>query len=354
MPKIIEVACAVPKNEITQDKIKLFAKEMYGGKIAIDHLLPVFENAQIDKRYFAADLSWVSHDHDFGETNDLYIKTALELSEEAVLKLCKSCEIKSTDFDIIYFISTTGLSTPSIDARLMNRILFNPHIKRVPIWGLGCAGGAAAIARAAEYLQAFPEHRALIIAVELCGLSFRREATKSNIVSTAIFADGAAACLMIGDRVELESKKPRPTPQVVGSLSTLFPDTLDVMNWKITRDGFQVGLSRDIPSITHSLVLANINKLLDRYKVNLSNLRHFVMHPGGAKVLHAYADALKLEKEQLHFSADILREYGNMSSATVFFVLDRVLNSSLNQPGYGLVSALGPGFSSELTLLKWN
>ena len=356
MPRIAGVTHAVPKHSIPQSEARAFAQKVFGENETVERLLPVFDSAQIDQRNFSVPMDWFGSPHTFTEVNDLFIETALDLSVEVVLSLARRCKIETTDFDAIFFISTTGLSTPSLDARLFNRIPMNPHIKRVPIWGLGCAAGAAGLARAAEYLRAFPKHRALIVSVELCGLAFRSEMTKSNLVATAIFGDGAAACLMVGD--DVPQIAPGIEPQVLGSLSTIYPDTLDVMNWRITSEGFQVGLSRDIPSIVKSLVRENIEEFLEQNDLDFSQIRHWVMHPGGAKVITAYSEALSLEKEALHFSAEVLRDYGNMSSATIFFVLERILSHANECPdqgkGYGLASALGPGFSSELVLLNWN
>src|ERR1035437_9619451 len=237
MPKIAGVATATPKNTITQENIKIFANKVFNENDQLRRLMPVFDNAMVEKRYFTADLEWFGVKHDFTEVNDLYIESALKLSEEAVCKLADQCGIKTTDFDIVFFVSTTGLSSPSIDARLFNRIKMNPHMKRVPIWGLGCAGGAGGLSRAHDYLKAYPTHRAPIIAVELCGLAFQmNDYSKSNIMSTARFGDGAAAVLMVGDHVKLNDNHCAHL-STVGSYSTIYPDSLDVMSWRITSEG---------------------------------------------------------------------------------------------------------------------
>jgi alkylresorcinol/alkylpyrone synthase len=353
MPKIAGIATAVPEYSLKQSDIKSFAQSIFSNSGNIDRLLPVFDNALIEERHFAVDLEWFATPHSFTEVNDLYIEKALDLSEEVVLKLARSCNMATTEFDMIIFVSTTGLSTPSIDARLANRVALNPHIKRLPIWGLGCAAGAGAIARAFDYARAYPSAKVLIVSVELCGLAFQRELSKHNIIASALFADGAAACLVVGDEVKIENDT-IAHPKILASLSTIYPDTLDVMGWTVTSDGFKLLLSKDIPTIVTEEVKQNVTELLEREGISLADIRHFVTHPGGAKVLDAYQDALALKPDDLRHARNVLKWNGNMSSATVFFILHETLKETLDETGsYGLVSALGPGFSSELVLIHW-
>jgi alkylresorcinol/alkylpyrone synthase len=347
MPRIAGVATAVPEHVLEQAEAKQRVLKMFGP--AAERLLPVFDNAQIDSRHFVRDIEWFEASHDFTETNDLYIEETLKLSERVVVGLAERCGIATTDFDAIFFVSTTGLSTPSIDARLFNRIALSPHIKRIPIWGLGCAAGVGGIARAFDYVKAYPKERTLVLSVELCSLAFQRsDQSKSNLIATALFGDGAAACLVVGDDVDM------PGPRVLRSLSTIYPDTLDVMGWRITSNGFGIVLSRDIPSIVDSLVAKNVCELLEAANIPLTSIKHFIAHPGGMKVMEAYQKSLELPVDALKNSLDVLREYGNMSSATVLFILERFLSSVLPGSGeYGIISALGPGFSSELVLVQW-
>lgn len=316
-------------------------------------MMPVFDNAMIDQRYMSVDLDWFRTPHDFTEVNDHYIEQALALSEEVVCGVADNYGIGTEEFDAIIFISTTGVSTPSIDARLFNRIKLNKHIVRIPIWGLGCAGGAAGLSRAFDYATAHPGAKVLVVAVELCGIAFKPELAKSNIISTALFGDGAAACLILGDEVSRKETE-HVQPTIVGSLSTIYEDTLDVMGWKISSRGLEVVLSKDIPNIVTSLVKENICELLDRYSLSLDDIHYFVAHPGGTKVLGGYKEGLGITDHELRHSLGVLREYGNMSSVTVYFILQRFLEECREPDGAaGLLSALGPGFSSELVLLKW-
>lgn len=357
MPRIAAVSTANPTHVIPQEEIKKFAKSLYGEHELFTRLLPVFDNVKVQKRHLSADLEWFRSKHSFTQTNELYIKTAVALSERVAIDVATQSGIDTGGFDVVFFISTTGLSTPSIDAHLFNRISLNPHIKRIPIWGLGCAGGAAGLARAYDYLMAYPRHRALIIAVELCSLSFQiNELNKTNIVSAALFGDGAAACAVFGDLVPSpEHSDAHSQPSLLGSFSTIYPNSLDIMSWQATADGFKVRLSQDIPSIVTSLVKRNIEEFLCDLKISLSEIHHFILHPGGTKVLQAYADGLNLPIDKLENSFNILCEFGNMSSATVFFVLKRFLEARNQQSGeYGLIGSLGPGFSSELVMLQWD
>lgn len=353
MPYLAGVSTATPPNILEQQDAKYLARQLFGSQA--DHLLPAFDNALIDRRHFATPMEWFSQPHTFTETNDRYIETSLLLAEEAINSLAQQCSIGIEEFDAIFFVSTTGLSTPSIDARLFNRIPLNKHIKRIPIWGLGCAAGVASIARASEYVRAFPTHRALVVSVELCSLAFQlNDRSKSNIIAAALFADGAAACLVVGDEVE-QSQNAFSHPSILGSLSTIYPDSLDVMGWRISSEGFKIVLSKNIPSIVTTLVRENIEELLAAHGISIQDIKHYAAHPGGAKVMEAYAEALALKNGELQRSLDVLREFGNMSSATVFFILEKLLRETESKSGtYGLVSALGPGFSSELVLLRWN
>jgi len=350
MPKIAGVFTAVPEHTLYQTDVKQFARYVFNSQENIDTLLTVFDNAQIEKRHFVVDLDWFAEPHNFTEVNDLYIEEALTLSERVVCGLADQVGISTKEFDAIIFISTTGLSTPSIDARLFNRIALNNHIVRMPMWGLGCAGGAAGIARAFDYATAHPKAKVLVVSVELCGLAFKDRVTKSNIISTALFADGAAACLITGNEVELNAAG----PAILGSLSTIYDDTLDVMGWHISEQGLEVVLSKDIPSIVTTLVKENISELLERYHLTFSDITHYVTHPGGRKVLEGYKHGIGVTDQDLRHSLNVLREFGNMSSATVFFILERFMKEvQEGNKEYGLLSALGPGFSSELVLLQW-
>jgi alkylresorcinol/alkylpyrone synthase len=354
MPRIAAVATANPSHAVSQEHARSFAAQIYGDNKVFLRLQSVFDNAGVSTRYVSADPKWLASQPSFTETNDLYCREALALSERVTLEVCESCKISPADFDVVFFLSTTGVSAPSIDAHLFNRIGLNPHVKRIPIWGLGCAAGAAGLARAYDYLKAYPCERALVLSVELCSLSFRgKNASSTDIVASALFGDGAAACAVFGDEVP-STTSGRLEPTLLGSLSTIYPNTLEVMGWRGTSAGFEVQLSQSIPQIVTTHVKDNIETLLKKHALSIDNLEYFVFHPGGAKVLNAYADGMRQPAQRFESSFGVLRDFGNMSSATVFFVLQRELqNHPAESNDYGLVAALGPGFSSELVLLRW-
>ncbi|MBZ5494918.1 MAG: type III polyketide synthase [Acidobacteriia bacterium] len=349
MSVITSVGTAVPGHRVGQDVAQRLCRALFRDAFAdIDRLLPVFDNALIGNRYFSAPLEWFESEHSLAEKNRLYIETALEVGNAAISTCLERAGLGPEDIDHLFFVSTTGLATPSMDARLINILRLRPDIRRTPIWGLGCAGGVAGLSRAYEYTQAFPRERALVLALELCGLTFQRnDLSKSNLVATSLFADGAAAVLVSG------SETAGVGPRILSSRSTLWYDSLDVMGWDVNDQGLKVLFSRDIPAIVRSLVLPAITAFLATRGIAVHELRHIVAHPGGAKVIEAYEQILGLENGRMKRARDVLSRYGNMSSPTVLFVLEDFLQAGAIHPGeYGLVTALGPGFSSEMILIQ--
>lgn len=356
MPRIASVGTAVPPYEIAQTDVQSFARQIFGEAFKdIDRYMPIFENAQIQKRHFCVPLDWFGEEYGVGSKNDLYIENAKLLAAAAIHQCLEQSGLDPKDIDHLYFISTTGMATPSLDARLIYEVGFRPNMKRTPIWGLGCAGGAVGLSRGYEYAKAFPKQRVLVVSVECCGLTFQRNRlTKSNLVATSLFADGAAAVLIEGDEVQSHATLPQTGfPRIVDTMSMTWEDSLDVMGWNITDEGLEVLFSRDIPTIVHSLMKPNIDQFLEDNEVRTEQISRYITHPGGMKVIEAYRESLGLEEEALKYPRDILKNYGNMSSASVLFVLRENL-SDPGEPGtYGLVTALGPGFSSELVLVEW-
>jgi alkylresorcinol/alkylpyrone synthase len=256
--------------------------------------------------------------------------------------------------DHVVFVSSTGESTPSLDARLANLLGFRQDVRRTPIWGLGCAGGAAGLSRARDFALADPAARVLLVALELCSLTFQRgDLDRRNLVATSLFSDGAAAAVVMGADAEPAGDAPSHSLELLASRSTLWPDTLDVMGWTVDQKGFHVVFSRDIPSIVRSWVRANLEEFLAANALELGDVAHVIAHPGGPKVLAAYATSLGLPMEAFRHAREVLRTCGNMSSPTCLFVLERTLEAGDFHPGeLGVVSALGPGFSSEYLLIR--
>lgn len=316
---------------------------MFSGAFRdIERLTPIFDNVLVEGRYFCVPMEWFEEDHTFPEKNALYVEHALDLSAKAALRALDRADVAPEEVGAIFFVSTTGLSTPSLDSKLIFELGLSEHTRRVPIWGLGCAAGAAGIARAAEYARLYPEQKVLLVAVELSGLTFQRgDRSKSNLISTSLFADGAAAAVLGG--AEGESG-----PEILGSHSTTWPGTEDVMGWELIESGLKVRLSRSVPDIVRGRLRENLRIACDSLNLRFEDVEHFILHPGGAKVLDAFEAVLGLAPGALTFSRGVLREHGNMSSATVLFILGRFLESGEFADGdLGVLSAMGPGFSAE-------
>ncbi len=360
MPAILSVGEAPPEYEITQTEAMNFSRKLFTDAFHdIERLLKAFQHGQIIKRHFARSIEWFSKERSFKEKNDAYIESAIQLGTKAIQNCLQNKDylkkpINYEDIDAIFTISSTGLATPTIEARIMNILPFSVHTKRIPIWGLGCAGGASGLSRAYEYCLAFPTAKVLVLTIELCSLTFQKnDLSKSNLIGSSLFADGVACALVVGDRVEKESISHLTAyPTILATRSTTMKDSLDVMGWEVKENGLYVVFSKDIPSIIEKWLKPNVNSFLFEYDCKLEELQHFIAHPGGKKVLDAYLKSLQLPAEMLEISANVLKNYGNMSSATILYVLNRTMKVAKNHD-MGLATALGPGFSSELLLLQW-
>ncbi len=350
MPKLIAIATEDAPLKVDQDEVKDFVRQMFSGRRSdIERLLNVFGNTSVRTRHFTEAKSWYGEEHGFAERNEIYISRAVEMSELSVKKCLDMTGMKPSDINHVFFISSTGISTPSIDARLYNVLGLSQHVRRTPIWGIGCAGGAVGLSRALEYTTAKPNDSALVIAIELCGLTFQKDdVSKSNLVGTSLFSDGAAAAIVVGDDHGMHSHS---GVELLNSLSTIYDDSLDVMGWDVLDSGLRVVFSKDIPTIVRDSVRQNVEEIASQNGLKLTDINHYVVHPGGQKVLDAYEESLGLENNELRFSRKVLREHGNMSSPTVLYVLKEFMSDHHYAPGdYGLISALGPGFSSELIM----
>jgi len=339
-PRVLSVATVVPKHRVVQSTARDFARAMFSGVYKdVERLLPVFDNVEIDGRNFCVPPEWFYEDHTFPEKNALYVEHALDLSEKAAHRALDKAGADPSEVGAIFFVSTTGLSTPSIDSQLLPRLGLSEHTRRVPIWGLGCAAGVGGLARALDHARVYPEEKVLLVGVELCGLTFQwGDHSKAGLVSTALFADGAAAAVLGDD----------PGPELLGSHSTTWPGTEDIMGWEIIEAGFKVQLSRSIPQLVRERMPQNIETACSSVGLAREDVEHLVTHPGGAKVLDAFEEVFGLGPGGLVLSREVLRDYGNMSSVTVLFILERFLESGAYAPGeYGVISALGPGFSAE-------
>ncbi len=349
MPRICAVSTAVPEYCVTQDTAEEFARNLFSNHIAdLDRLLPIFVNSGIDKRYLSAPLEWFSEPHSLEEKNQRYVELATELSHNAVRKLLETCSLDPSEIDYLIFVNTTGIATPSIDARIINKLNLRDSIRRTPIWGLGCAGGAAGISHVYHHALGHPNEKIVVVAAELCGLTFvADDFSKSNLVASALFGEGAAAVLVNGDEVSSDGI------EILATNSRFCPDSLDVMGWSVVNKGLQVVLAQRIPKIVKATSREDLTAFLLQHNLSLEDIEAFLFHPGGTKVVEAYEEALALSDGQLALSRDILRDYGNMSSVTVLFVLERFMRDRKSSgDGHGLISALGPGFCSESVLMR--
>jgi alkylresorcinol/alkylpyrone synthase len=340
----------VEQTDVRNLVYTLFSKEYRG----LERLMPVFENTQIQTRYFSKPLEWFGEEHNFIESSAAYTETASNLTFEAASQAMKNARLQPSDIGMVVVVSTTGISTPSLDAKLIQRLALPHHTRRLPIWGLGCAGGVAGLARAGELCATLPTNTYLLfVAVECCSLTFQRnDISKSNIVASSLFADGAAA-VILGNPSQTSNDESSSKLSICGSYSFLFDDSEDIMGWDILESGLKVRFSRDIPSFIAAHVPQRLMEACSVWGIERERLRHFVVHAGGAKVLQAYHDALSVPLSELEPAYSVLREHGNMSSASVLFALQRFLASKPASGEYGVMMALGPGFSAEFVLFRW-
>ena len=346
VPRLSAVATAVPPYPLDQDDVIERVKLLFGCAPDLDRLLPVFLNTGIHRRYSCVPLEWYDTAHGWPERNRIYLSSALDLLEAATNRaLCLTGRHKD-DIDSIVVVSTTGIATPSLDALLIERMGLRSTVQRLPIFGLGCAGGVLGLARAASQAAVAPGKTVLFLVVELCALSFRRDDwSKSNIVATALFGDGAAAALLSTDG---------EGPTLVAAGEHTWPGSLDVMGWEVADDGLRAIFSRDIPKLVTTQLQEAASEFLARHGLAIDKVDRFVCHPGGAKVIAALEHAFGLAQGALVEARAVLRDYGNMSAATVMFVLERMLAEARATGArweHALMNALGPGFTAGFLVI---
>jgi len=347
VPRILALATAVPPFRLGQPEVAERARHLFAETGAeIDRLLPVFARAGIEQRFSCVPIEWYEQRHGWVDRNRIYVESAVALLEEAALAALDQTGLTPADIDATVTVSTTGIATPALDAILAGRMGLRADIKRTPVFGLGCAGGVTGLARAAELARANPKARILVLVVELCALCFRRDDTsKSNVVATALFGDGAAAAIVSCNPVP----GARPGPAIGMGGEHLFPDSLDVMGWDVAENGLKAIFSRDIPTLVRAEMGGLVRQFLAEQGLTLGDIARFVCHPGGAKVIDALEETFGLAHGALTSAREVLRHYGNMSAASVLFVLERVLAEGAQ--GRMLMTALGPGFTATYLLL---
>lgn len=344
-PRLTAIATALPRHRIEQAAFKNFSERVFGSRgDTFERLSDVYENAGIATRYAVAPLAWHAEAHGWRSRQRIFCDAALELLQSAAERCLDRAGRSPSEVDGIVTVSTTGIATPSLDARLMERMDFRRDVQRLPVFGLGCAGGVLGLARAAALARAAPGQCWLLLVVELCTLTFRpSDASKSNIVASALFGDGAAAALVTCDA---------GGPVISAWGEHTWPDSLDVMGWRIEDDGFGVLFSRDIPNLVHRDMMPAVDAFLRKHGLARRDIADWLFHPGGAKVLDALEAGLGLAPGGLTHARAVLREHGNMSAPTALFVAERALSQGAT--GRLLTAALGPGFSAGFVLLEAN
>jgi alkylresorcinol/alkylpyrone synthase len=348
--KIVSVTSAFPAKAYSQESISGALKQIWRDRLnhpaAFDRL---HANCGVQQRHMLLDLEDYEGIENFGQSNDLWIQAAEDLGEEAITKAARCAQIDLSSVAAFFFVSVTGIASPSIDARLVNRLRLARSIKRIPIFGLGCVAGAAGIARAADYVRAFPDQVALLLSVEICSLSWQHDdLSTANFIASGLFGDGAAAVIVAGDQTGLEGV------QVIATRSSFYPDTEDVMGWNISERGFRLVLAPTVPDVIETYLRDDVDGFLGAQGLTRGDIASWIIHTGGPKVLRAIESTLELSSGALDASWSSLRRVGNLSSASVLLVLEEFLRNRRGEPGtYSLLAAMGPGFCSELVLLRW-
>lgn len=307
----------------------------------------------VNGRYFSRKLEEYAALDTWGKTNNVWIETAVDLGEKALDCALKQAGLKRERIDALFFVSVTGVASPSIDAKLVNRMGLSPNIQRNPLFGLGCVAGAAGLARAADYVKAYPDRVAALLSVELCSLTWQRDdMSVANLISSGLFGDGAAAALVAGD--EVPRRGTQDGPKIVATHRVFYPETEDVMGWDISERGFRIVLSPDVPAVVKENLGRDVDGFLETQGLSRKDIGCWIMHTGGPKVLEATGEALGLPREALEVSWEALRRVGNLSSASVLVVLDEVMKHRRPAPATkSVLAAMGPGFCAEMLLLEW-
>ncbi|HZY38165.1 MAG TPA: 3-oxoacyl-[acyl-carrier-protein] synthase III C-terminal domain-containing protein [Mucilaginibacter sp.] len=348
MPFITSASTIHFPHKIKQQEVKQRALETFSVNYPeAKRLSFAFDSTEIEYRNFCQPLDYYMQPNSFEDRNNDYIRTALAYSVEAIEDCIIKANIGKNDITDILFVSTTGLATPSMDALIINQMKLNPHINRTPVWGLGCGGGVSGMAKANTVAIANPDAVILLVAVELCSLTLiKTDYSKSNFIGSSLFSDGVAACIIKGDNHVNSTGV-----NYIAAGSKLYYNTLEVMGWDFLDTGFKVLFSKDIPAFIREHIKEDITDFLNRQGLQLGDIKNFVFHPGGKKVLDAYEDALELPECSLSKTRKVMRECGNMSSASVLYVLQEFMHEGFTN-GYALMLAMGPGFSSEMVLLE--
>ncbi len=348
--KIVSAASAFPNHVYSQREICSALQGQWRDRLIRPELLErLHANCGVERRHLTLPLEQYLKLQTWGQANDIWIETAEQLGSTAICRAITPHGIEPREIDALFFTSVTGISSPSIDARLVNRMTLNPRIKRMPLFGLGCVAGAAGIARAADYVKAFPDQIATVLAVELCSLTWQRDdLSTANLIATGLFGDGAAAVVVAGANTGFDG------PEILATRSVFYPQTENVMGWDISENGFRIVLSPEVATVIERRLAADVDSFVADQGLKRANIGSWIIHTGGPKILEAIAQALALPNGALDASWECLRRVGNLSSASVPIVLQDIFDRRRPEAGtYSVLAAMGPGFCSEFVLLRW-
>jgi alkylresorcinol/alkylpyrone synthase len=348
LPTIAATATALPPHTITRDDVKYYMGRVFDiPERRLEAMMAIVDNAQVHNRHAIFPIDYTIEPRALSKTNNEYIEHAVKLGREAAEKCLERASLKPEDIDLIITVSCTGFMIPSLDAHLIQLMGFRSNVRRMPFTELGCAAGAMALGRAAEYLKAYPGGNVLIISVELPSLTFqRKDISQANLISSVLFGDGAAAVIVSGKEVR--------GPKILVSETYTFPDSLFAMGFDLRDSGFHILLAKDVPEMIGARIGGLVQGFLERNGRKREDIKGWILHPGGARLLGNVEAELGLCKCDTQPSWDILGNVGNLSSATILFILQEWLEKRPLQTGeYALAAAFGPGFSAEFLLLQW-
>jgi alkylresorcinol/alkylpyrone synthase len=354
-PIIVRTATAVPDHSASQNEVKDRLRALLPlPPRKLEAAMELFDHAAVERRYSVEPLAALGNPRGIGEVQRLYRDNAIVLGTRVAREALGAAGVEPQDIDLVVTTSCTGIMIPSLDAHLCNALGFRSDVRRLPITALGCSGGAAALARAHDFLIGFPEARVLVVAVELPSLSIQRaDLSPAQLVSTAIFGDGAAAAVLEG-ALAAQARPDRGGVRILETLAHLFPNSTYALGFDLQDDGFHSVLSKDVPGLIKSEIGRLARTLAARRDLGREQLSCFVLHPGGRKILAFIEEELGLRREDTELSWEILRDFGNQSSASVLFVLHEWLTKRRPPPGaHGILAAFGPGLSTEMMLLEW-
>ena len=352
-PRIAAISKVVPSYRFSQETASDYAEQWLSGngggvpELSVSKTLQVFNNAGVDTRYGVTPVKELLSERDFEYRNNLYSDHATQLGENALKEVFNKCDIDPSEVDYFITVSCTGFMIPALDAHLINKFPFRTDIKRLPVTQLGCAAGVASMMMAADYIRAYPGSTVLILSVELCTLSFQPDdKSADHIISTAIFGDGAAAMLVTGKKGD--------GLHLIDTRSSFFRDTLDFMGFDLKNTGYHIFLSPGISRYLRRNLISELQPLLKGMNLDIGDIDSWLFHPGGMRILEAIKESLSIDDRKIHFSREILRKYGNISSATIFFIIEEYMKSETSVGDrYEVTGAVGPGFQLFLIMMEW-